>query len=214
MLKIMKSKDWRELFYNNFSAGFPDNEHDYERTLSTIEYMLDAGVNQSGIVAAMTACSKKKVILKEYLPDELWEGSLIKRGEFYFHHILQLRPEQHFNPLTGEEKSRQFYLENKIRFTMSDLISYFMRQLGIDYELLDNKKFSSQFYHMLKARYSFIEPLDFVLALIDKAAAKHMIITEPFELKDQGNVGEVFQELKAHVANESAHGNGKEISRC
>lgn len=209
----MESKGWKELFYNNFSAGFPADESDYERTLATIEYMMDAGVSPSGIVTAMTTCSKKKVILRECLPDELWEGSLIERDKFYYHHILQLRPEQFFNPLTGKEESKAFYLENLIRFTMADLISYFMRQLGIDRELLDEKKFASQFSHLLKTHYSFIEPLDFVLALIDKAAAKNMIITEPFELKGQGNVGEVFQELKAHVANEIAHGNGREIPR-
>lgn len=209
----MESKDWRELFYNSFSAGLPASEDDYERTLRTIDYMKDAGVNPSGIVAAMTACSKKKVILREYLPDELWNDSLIERGKFYYHHILQLRPEQFFNPLTGKEESKAFYLENLIRFTMNDLINYFMRQLGIDYELRDEKKYASQFNHLLKTSYSFIEPLDFVLALIDRAAAKNMVITEPFELKGQGNVGEVFQSLKAHVANERAHGNGKEIQR-
>ena len=209
----MESKDWRELFYNSFSAGLPASEDDYERTLRTIDYMKDAGVNPSGIVTAMTACSKKKVMLREYLPDELWEGSLIERGKFYYHHILQLRPEQLFNPLTGKEESKAFYLENLIRFTMDDLIDYFMRQLGIDYELRDDKKFASQFTHLLKTKYSFIESLDFVLALIDRAAAKDMVITEPFELKGQGNVGEVFQSLKAHVANERAHGNGKEIQR-
>ena len=209
----MESKDWRELFYNSFSAGLPASEDDYERTLRTIDYMKDAGVNPSGIVAAMTACSKKKVILREYLPDELWNDSLIERGKFYYHHILQLRPEQFFNPLTGKEESKAFYLENLIRFTMDDLIDYFMRQLGIDYELRDDKKFASQFTHLLKTKYSFIESLDFVLALIDRAAAKDMVITEPFELKGQGNVGEVFQLLKAHVANERAHGNGKEIQR-
>jgi len=209
----MESKDWRELFYNSFSAGLPASEDDYERTLRTIDYMKDAGVNPSGIVTAMTACSKKKVMLREYLPDELWEGSLIERGKFYYHHILQLRPEQFFNPLTGKEESKAFYLENLIRFTMDDLIDYFMRQLGIDYELRDDKKFASQFTHLLKTKYSFIESLDFVLALIDRAAAKDMVITEPFELKGQGNVGEVFQLLKAHVANERAHGNGKEIQR-
>ena len=209
----MESKDWRELFYNSFSAGLPASEDDYERTLRTIDYMKDAGVNPSGIVTAMTACSKKKVMLREYLPDELWEGSLIERGKFYYHHILQLRPEQLFNPLTGKEESKAFYLENLIRFTMDDLIDYFMRQLGIDYELRDDKKFASQFTHLLKTKYSFIESLDFVLALIDRAAAKDMVITEPFELKGQGNVGEVFQELKAHVANEIAHGNGREIPR-
>lgn len=209
----MESKDWRELFYNSFSAGLPASEDDYERTLRTIDYMKDAGVNPSGIVAAMTACSKKKVILREYLPDELWNDSLIERGKFYYHHILQLRPEQFFNPLTGKEESKAFYLENLIRFTMNDLINYFMRQLGIDYELRDEKKFASQFNHLLKTNYSFIEPLDFVLALIDRAAAKNMVITEPFELKGQGNVGEVFQSLKAHVANERAHGNGKEVPR-
>ena len=209
----MESKDWRELFYNSFSAGLPASEGDYERTLRTIDYMKDAGVNPSGIVSAMTACSKKKVMLREYLPDELWEGSLIERGKFYYHHILQLRPEQFFNPLTGKEESKAFYLENLIRFTMDDLINYFMRQLGIDYELRDDKKFASQFTHLLKTKYSFIESLDFVLALIDRAAAKDMVITEPFELKGQGNVGEVFQLLKAHVANERAHGNGKEIQR-
>lgn len=209
----MESKDWRELFYNSFSAGLPATESDYERTLRTIDYMKDAGVDPSGIVTAMTACSKKKVMLREYLPDELWKGSLIERGKFYYHHILQLRPEQFFNPLTGKEESKAFYLENLIRFTMDDLINYFMRTCGIDYELRDDKKFASQFTHLLKTNYSFIEPLDFVLALIDRAAAKNMVITEPFELKGQGNVGEVFQSLKAHVANERAHGNGKEIQR-
>ncbi len=209
----MDCKDWRTLFYNNFSAGVPADEHDYERTLSTIEYMKDAGVSPSGIVTAMSACSNKKVILREYLPDELWKESLIERGKFYYHHILQLRPEQFFNPRTGKEESRPFYLENRIRFTMTDLINYFMRTCGIDYELLDEKKFASQFTHLLKTHYSFIESLDFVLALIDRAAAKDMVITEPFELKGQGNVGEVFKNLKAHVANEIAHGNGKEIQR-
>lgn len=209
----MESKDWKELFYNNFSEGLPVDERDYQRTLNTIEYMIDAGVDPSGIVAAMSACSKHKVMAREYFPDELWNGSLVERGKFYYHHILQLRPEQVFNPLTGKEEGKPFYLENLIRFTMSDLIQYFMRTCGIDYELLDEQKFSSQFKHMLKTHYSFVEPLDFVLALIDWAASKDMIITEPFELKGQGNVGEVFQALKAHVVNELAHGNGKEIQR-
>lgn len=211
----MESKDWRDLFYNNFSTGFPANEQDYKRTLDTIEYMMDAGVTPSGIVLAMTKCAEKKVVLKEFLPDELWKDSLIERGKFYFHRILQLRPEQVFDPLTGKERTeRPFYLENRISFTMDDLLNYFMRTCGIDYELFSKSKFSSQFGYLLKSSYSFVESLDFVLSLVDMAAEKHMVVTEPFELKGQGNTGEVFQKLKSHIANELAHGNGREISRC
>jgi hypothetical protein len=206
--------DYTDYYYSNY-CGVVDNEKDIDVTRATIEYLVDNGKKDTEILAILEQCAGKTRIGHEDLPDSVWDG-LIERGKFYYHHSLQLIPEARFDSKTCTEIKTPFYLEIKCSFSYDDLIQYFMKQLGIDPELFDRQRYIGQFEFLLKtSRFSFVEPLDFILAMIDNAKRKDgFMVFEPFDLKNNGNVSEVFQQLKTVAAQSNAMGTNKEIIRC
>ena len=135
------------------------------------------------------------------LPDALWLNSLVKRNHFYYHHALQLVPPPP-RVRNNQEIIEPFYREIRISFTMKDLIDYFYRTLNIDPFLRNDRHDGAQFSKMLNdfARLRPIEPLDFVLALIDYAKATNMFIAKPFDLENGNAVADTLDKLKRNMA--------------
>lgn len=106
-----------------------------------------------------------------------------------------------------------YFLEMKIRYTMQDLIAYFYSKLHIDLELKDDKRDAARLEALLKKynRLSFIESLDFVLALIDYAAYAGTRIMNVFDIEK--NESEVYELLKRKAAEASFQGKNRIIWR-
>lgn len=194
-----------DFFYSNYaSVDVLINEDLKRQTRATIEYLLDNHLNSKEILNVLMNCAGKAVLSKFDLPDSLWKNSLIKRDKYYYHHILQIIPE------VGE-----FFVEIKIKFTLNDLLKYFIKNLNINTSIINEKQYLAQLNSLIN-RYSalkFIEPLDFVLALIDNAVRKNYVILEPFDLNSSNNVSETLELLKIKVAEATARNTATEIFR-
>src|SRR5574344_1035322 len=205
-------------FFNNEILGHEPSEQDNSITKATVEYLADCGLSKEEILnAILHSETAKEHLSKESLPDELWNGSLISRGKFYYHHALQLIPHFKVDPITLKSVSTSFYLENKIRFTMKDLILYFYKTLGIDPKLMDERKDAGAFNSMLnecKRKFDFIEPLDFVLALIDLTKNENTKAYEPFDIKRDGSMIRLCDILQRKINEAKFYKRDREIPRC
>lgn len=169
--------DFVEMYYSNVVGCYPFHTDDNRfKTQAVIDYLIDAGFSDGEILRFVENAPASDCLEPSFLPDWMWEGSLLKRDTFYYHnslHIVSKPPS--WNPRTGKQTSSRFYLEMKIKYTMMDLIRYFYRTLGVDRALLDEKRDAAAFKYLMD-RYKRFEPeiqaLDFVLALVDYA--KHM----------------------------------------
>lgn len=175
--------NYAEFFYQNCTSQLTeDDEKCFAETSTTMNYLEDNAVSDKDILKVLFDCSGKKVIRKNDLPAFLWQGSLIDRNKFYFHHTLQIVPD-----------SGEFYIEMKIQFTLQDLLNYFVETLKI--ELVNERKLLAQLKSLLEeySHLKFVEPLDFVLTLIDNASWKNLKIFEPFDLNNFDICGRYFR---------------------
>ena len=140
-------------------------------------YLLDNKYNDSDIL-------KYLITNNTELVDSLWDGSLLKPDTFYYHEQLTIMPGPSvWNPNMKEE-SNKFYLEMKIKYTIDDLLSYYYNNLLIPVELRNTKKDSKAFEHMLKQYSKFkMQPIDFVLYLIDYSVLEGNRISNVFDLQ-------------------------------
>lgn len=194
--------DYVEFFYTNNVGRYPfTTEKEADITKGTIEYLKDCGFTHREILLTIIDYDRGSYMHPEFLPETLWENSLIRKGHFYYHHALRLvsKPPT-FDPSTGTEKVPDFYLEMKIRFTMEDLIAYFYNTLGIDLSLKDIKRDAGSFKFLLQKyeKLDFIESLDFVLSLIDFAKHANDEILSILDIAR--NEAEVYKKLKCHTA--------------
>lgn len=140
-------------------------------------YLLDNKYNDSDIL-------KYLITNNTELVDSLWNDSLLKPDTFYYHEQLTIMPGPSvWNPNMKEESSK-FYLEMKIKYTINDLLSYYYNNLLIPVELRNTKKDGKAFEHMLKQYNKFkMQPIDFVLYLIDYNAFEGNRISDVFDLQ-------------------------------
>ncbi len=165
--------DYTEFYYSEVIGNYPfDTDYFKNKTNRIFDYLLDAKIESSDIIRFIQESKVKDFLGPEDLPDWLWDGSLIKRDTFYYHNTLHIKPEAPiFNPYSKEEKVETFYLEMEIKYTIDDLIKYFYKTLNINTDLSDNNKDKGSFNYLFNKykKIDFVEPLDFVLALIDNA---------------------------------------------
>ena len=120
------------------------------------------------------------------LPDYLWNDSLLDKDKFYFHKELQLGP----LPPTWD-KDYPYKLEMKIIYTKEDIYNYFIKTFKLDKDLMEiNKKkelgsikYLLNEYKNIKA-FDFLEPIDFILFLIDYVANLDKKINTILKLND------------------------------
>lgn len=140
-------------------------------------YLLDNKYNDSDILKYLISNNTELV-------DSLWDDSLLKPDTFYYHEQLTIMPGPSvWNPNMKEE-SNKFYLEMKIKYTIDDLLNYYYNNLLIPVELRNTKKDSKAFEHMLKQYNKFkMQPIDFVLYLIDYSVLEGNRISNVFDLQ-------------------------------
>lgn len=140
-------------------------------------YLLDNKYDDSDIL-------KYLITNNTELVDSLWDDSLLKPDTFYYHEQLTIMPGPSvWNPNIKEE-SNKFYLEMKIKYTINDLLNYYYNNLLIPVELRNTKKDSKAFEHMLKQYNKFkMQPIDFVLYLIDYSTLEGNRISNVFDLQ-------------------------------
>lgn len=163
--------DLVEFYYSNTVGCYPGEDNDFrDKTKKVVDYLEDAGVSNEKILRFLEEAPAANYLTTDMLSDWIWEDSILKREAFYYHNTLQITSKApSFSPITGKETVYPFYLEMKINYSMNDLINYCYRKLGLDPVFLDYKKDAGSFNFLLK-RYeslSFIEPVDFILSLVD-----------------------------------------------
>ena len=172
--------DFCNFFYQNLIGHEPDDSKQVRKTKMTIQFLLDSGIPEEEIFGILmnSEIPEDGALLPEHLPTSVWSG-LIERGKFYFHKSLQLTsPPPQFSVATGKTTVYPFYLEIRSRYSEKDLLEYCYRKSNIPDELRDEAKDGGFLRYLLNKykRIEFVEPLDFVLALMDHSTEIRPVI--------------------------------------
>ncbi len=133
------------------------------------------------------------------LPDKYWKGSLLKPNTFYYHDKLRIISKApKWDPETLKEITYPYFLEMKIMFTMNDLIQYYYEKTLIPVELRNRKSEEASFKYLLdKYKIMKVEPIDFILFLIDSVKSDDSI-NKVFDLqKYEPDVFKMFERLNS-----------------
>ena len=197
-----------------YNLGEEPNHIEKEITKNTFEHLKDNEYSDSDIIKILSYFPAKMALAHSDLPDYLWENSLIKRDTFYYHNELHITsPAPYWDFENDKIISSKFFLEIKIHFSIDDLINYYHKKFPIDLALHDKKKDIGSMEYLLK-KYKdidFIEPVDFILYLIDEAANQSEDSLEKIELKKYEK--EAFEYLKHKTINAKAENVNKIIWR-
>lgn len=177
--------DLTTIFYREFVGNYPfKNDQAEAITRCTIAWLTESGISKKEILKILSRFSKKAIITPNDIPDSLWENSLIKKGEYYCHHELQLHSPTTIYKMDGSCISFPFYQEIKIRYMMNDLLDYFYRKLTTYSMLRNPKRDTSQMKHVLDefGAIKKVQPLDILLFLIDNMAYENTAAIQPFDL--------------------------------
>lgn len=170
--------DLVEVFYETIHGQYPFDTNEYkEISQKTIDYLKDNGLSDGEILKAIEEMERVNAITYDALPESLWQNSLLKKHKFYFHNQLQIRsPMPIWDPITNKTIAPKFYLEMRIKFTEKDLLDYFYKTMGVNSLLQDEKKDLAALKYLLDKykKLQFIEPIDFVLFLIDFASGQEI----------------------------------------
>jgi hypothetical protein len=204
----MNSNYYTSLYYKEVLGEYPSDEK-FMHTDKLFEYLMDAGISHEDIVKNILTLSQKECLTVSDLPDALWDGSLLKRGTYYFHNALRVKQAMPtWNPETNKMTSQKSSVEMKIRFTMDDLIEYFYRNTQANRDLSDRKKDAGAFRYLL-AKYGnvdFADSMDMVMSLIDHAKGnEHNELLNILKL--QNYESEVYDIIKPMC--KEAKGNGR-----
>lgn len=197
-----------------YNLGEEPNNTEKEITEKTFGHLKDNGYSDSDIVKIISYLPAKMALEYEDLPDYLWESSLIKRNTFYYHNELHITsPAPYWDFDNDKIVSSKFFLEMKIHFSINDLIKYYYKKFPMDSALLDIKKDKGSMEYLLKKynNVDFIEPVDFILYLIDEAANQSEDSLEIIELNKYEK--EAFEYLKHKTINAKAENVNKIIWR-
>lgn len=170
-------------FYN---LGEEPSESEKIITNNTLSYLRDNDFTENQIINMIKDFPPKMALEPKDLPDKLWNSSLVKRDVFYYHNELHITsPAPYWDFENDKIISSRFFLEMRIKYSVRDLISYYYKKIPMDSRLIDNKKDVGTMEYLLNKykRVSFIEPVDFVLYLIDEAANSECEINEMIDLK-------------------------------
>jgi hypothetical protein len=198
--------DFVEMYYSDVVGYYPCETDEYRiKSQKIIDYLTDAEVVTSLITKFIEEAPASDYLIPDMLPEWLWDESILKKNTFYYHNTLQITSKPPvFNPKTGIETVSPFFLEMRIQYSMDELIRYFYRKLNLDVALMDRKRDIASAKYLLD-RYSrvatFIEPIDFVLALIDYANnmdEDERTLSNILDVKN--NEQEVLKMLQAKVA--------------
>lgn len=166
--------------------------NEYEKTKNTISFLTDSGFSDKQIIGFLKKTDrKKKYLLPQDLPDEVWSG-LIERDKFYLHHALQLRNKPATTDETGQISCSEFYLEINPNFTIESLIEYCNQR--VSFFVYEENKIKGAIEYLLEKykKLPHVTSLDMVLTLIDKAEGNRL--SNPLDLQKDEEI--VYEELK------------------
>jgi len=163
-------------FYYSDVLKYAPEINEKIRTEKTVKYMLDCGLTNLEIFKEIRQ-HKSKIITGEDLSNVLWKNSLIKKGAFYLHKELRIVSEAPiFDFLQDKEIIEPYFCEIKIRYTVTDVLNYFYKQLNsLSYKLVDRKT-DMKTVAFLMNKYDgidYVEALDVVLCSIDNHLKQH-----------------------------------------
>lgn len=181
-------------FYYDFNVGeFPENQDDFIITNKVLNYLIDAGISEASVIDLIIKdFDNKKHITKDDLPDKLWNNSLLKKNTFYYHQELQI-----LSPAPTWNEVFPFYREMKIIYTEENILNYFSKTLSVKEEWINKNKEIGSIKYLLKkyAMFDFIEPIDFLLLLIDYVKSKEIKV---YKLYDISNLEMEFASILEH----------------
>lgn len=172
-------------------------DSDYRKTLGTIEFMIDSGLDKRTIFSELSK-HKTSHITGDMLSKSLWNNSLIKKDAFYLHRELRLvskAPQYDF--LKNKIVTYPYFCEIKIKYTEEDLLKYFYSKLNpLSLKLVDKKTDVKTIAYLMK-KYSnidYVEPLDVILCSIDNQVNQQDNITKLIDIT-QDNL-EIIKQLQ------------------
>jgi hypothetical protein len=196
--------DFVELYYNLVWGCYPfDTNENKIKSQKVIDYLIETKISEADMLSLVENAAREDCLTPQMLPDFLWEGSLLQRDRFYYHSVLHLTSKAPtWDPVLNKRESTPFYLEMKIRFSMEDLLTYYYNLFSVEYGLRDVKKDSGSFNYLLNrfSKFSFIEPVDFTLSLMDYAKSQSDNYTVKNVLDISTFESDVYKLLKDRVA--------------
>ena len=195
-------------YYYETWFGIQPDKINYNTTLATAEHLADNGFTLKEILNIFLEIQSEK-ITPEDLPERLWEESLTDKGKHYYHRVLRIKSKPStINIETGQMTHYPYFLEMKILYTIRELVARYYTVIGVPVELQDYKRDTAQFQFLFK-KYSKVEvePLDFILKLIDTAAQQDdSFISEPFKLDSYAKeVNDYFKAMVPNATKEKAN---------
>lgn len=202
-----------EFYYYNL--GEEPKLKEKEITEKTFNHLKDNGYDEKFLINNIKIFPPKMVLEFKDIPDDLWKDSILKKGIFYYHNKLHiLSPAPFWDLENNKVVTHKFYLEMKIKFTVTNLIDYYYDNFPKMDNLIEESKDIGAINYLYKRYESIIdivEPVDFILFLIDEAKESGENIEDILSLKK-------FEEktltyLKAKVLNAKAENKNKIIWR-
>lgn len=204
--------DFNELnnFYYNFVVGeFPEDKESLIKTSMIFGFLSESGCTRKQLLTSIiNDFPNREVLYPDNIPDNLWEGSLLIRHKFYFHKELQI-----LSPPPTWDMSFPFYIEMKIQYSIENLLDYFTKTFKVNVEWMNKDKELGSIKYLLKdySKYGFIEPVDFLLHLIDYVSSLGCKATSVYDLRNYET--ECVEYLELDIQNAKAAKKNKVIWR-
>lgn len=198
-------------FYFNFMIGeYPEHEENYIKTANFFSYLKDSGITDGEIYMITGLVKPKQVLTIDDIPDIIRKDSLLEKDKFYYHKELTITPPP---PGWEVEEDYKFYREIKIRYTLEDALDYFIKATGVRAEWVARDKEIGSIKYLLKEykKFNFIEPIDFLLHLIDYSVSCGNEINTIYDLRHEEV--ELAKALEIDIANAVARGKNTVIWR-
>ena len=163
--------------YYEVCLGYCPDTDCLPETLKTVWYLKINGLSDQQIYQELFSHHTEIVTVAD-LSEALWTNlvprNLVQKGHYYFHRELQIiAPSPSFSLRTGETQAEDWCVP-KMFFTTDDLTTYFFSRLSKQEQELclgyDYEKTARYLLTRFRDCYPDIEPLDFLLCLIDEFA--------------------------------------------
>lgn len=170
-------------FYYDYVVGeLPEDNNTITKTKLLFDYLSESGLSEKDLlITILNDFPNKDLLTPEDLPNSLWDNSLLERDKFYFHKELQI-----ISPPPTWDECFPFYLEMKIQYTINNVLDYFVQTFNINSEWINKEKELGSIKYLLKdyKKYSFVEPIDFILHLIDYTKSISVNVNSIYDLRE------------------------------
>lgn len=192
-----------DYFYEEKYGCYPfETNENYKKTEKLLAYLFEAGVSMTEVLDFIEESPQTEYLSPDLLPDWLWNDSLLTKNKFYYHRLLRIRPKSSVvMTADGNIKKMPFYLEMRIKFSIEDLLNYYYLLFAIELPIRDYKKDKGALEFLLQKykNIMIVEPVDFVLALLDNHKQKRTaLVSSPLDASE--GIAETYEALKTKVS--------------